>query len=270
MVCEAHDPSITANKPTMTQRAVVCISTLSERKTTLAPKTGIRLSRYYFAIVYNSSSAPRPTKQTGINKLYLSGQRHLQRSCSRAMRARRNRGQYRQAAGAGEVATLLALTAHERKRAAIQRPLSQEGTETAPPGGRCNDIKALILIVWCNIRVTTLKQCDLRYKCVVSARDIVARTPQMVGGLCGQHRSLNYLPDRARGGFYCGRCRIVRAWTPPLIFGGRGTPTKMVAVNLKHQTAMIVTGVASNWEYFSLGTNQSLNRQSAFSGGSHD
>jgi len=70
----------------MTQQAVACISTLSERKTTLAPKTGIRLSRYYFAIVYNLSSA---VQTTGTNKLYLSGQRHLQRSYSRAMRARR-------------------------------------------------------------------------------------------------------------------------------------------------------------------------------------
>jgi hypothetical protein len=40
------------------------------------------------------------------------------------------------------------------------------------------------------------------------------------------------------------------------------------ATNQKHQTVMIVTGVASNWEYFSLRTNQSL--KSAFSGGSHD
>jgi hypothetical protein len=38
--------------------------------------------------------------------------------------------------------------------------------------------------------------------------------------------------------------------------------------NQKHQTVMIVTGAASDWEYLSLATNQSL--KSAFSGGSHD
>jgi hypothetical protein len=41
-----------------------------------------------------------------------------------------------------------------------------------------------------------------------------------------------------------------------------------VATNQKHQTVMIVTGVASDWEYPSLGTNQSL--KSAFSGGNRD
>jgi hypothetical protein len=40
------------------------------------------------------------------------------------------------------------------------------------------------------------------------------------------------------------------------------------ATNQKHQTVMIVTGVASNWEYSSPRTNQSL--KSAFSGGNHD
>jgi hypothetical protein len=43
-----------------------------------------------------------------------------------------------------------------------------------------------------------------------------------------------------------------------------------LAANQKRQTVMIVTGAASDWEYFSLGTNQSLKRQSTFSGGSHD
>jgi hypothetical protein len=42
------------------------------------------------------------------------------------------------------------------------------------------------------------------------------------------------------------------------------------AANQKHQTVMIVTGVASDWEYLRPMTNRSLKRQSAFSGGSHD
>jgi hypothetical protein len=99
MFCEAHDPSITANKPTMTQQAVACISTLSERKTTLAPKTGIRLSRYYFTIVYNSSSAVRPTKQPApINSIYRASD-----TFSEAAHARRGAadcGELRQTAGA--------------------------------------------------------------------------------------------------------------------------------------------------------------------------
>jgi len=36
----------------------------------------------------------------------------------------------------------------------------------------------------------------------------------------------------------------------------------------KHQTVMIITGVASDWEYLSPQANQSL--KSAFSGGNHD
>jgi hypothetical protein len=99
MFCEAHDPSITANKPTMTQQAVACISTLSERKTTIAPKTGIRLSRYYFTIVYNSSSAVRPTKQPApINSIYRASD-----TFSEAAHARRGAadcGELRQTAGA--------------------------------------------------------------------------------------------------------------------------------------------------------------------------
>jgi hypothetical protein len=99
MFCEAHDPSITANKPTMTQQAVACISTLSERKITIAPKTGIRLSRYYFTIVYNSSSAVRPTKQPApINSIYRASD-----TFSEAAHARRGAadcGELRQTAGA--------------------------------------------------------------------------------------------------------------------------------------------------------------------------
>jgi Transposase IS116/IS110/IS902 family len=82
----------------MTQQAVACISTLSERKITIAPKTGIRLSRYYFTIVYNSSSAVRPTKQPApINSIYRASD-----TFSEAAHARRGAadcGELRQTAG---------------------------------------------------------------------------------------------------------------------------------------------------------------------------
>ena len=42
-------------------------------------------------------------------------------------------------------------------------PKLKEVLNSTAAGRRCSDSKALILIVWCNIRVTTFKQCDPRH-----------------------------------------------------------------------------------------------------------
>ena len=62
--------------------------------------------------------------------------------------------------------------------------------------------------------------------------DIAPSERDATGKCHGQHRSLNYLYDHALGGFYCGRCHILRAGTWPgskAVSMGRGISHRICA-----------------------------------------